>query len=226
MTPEAALIAFVTDLTGDNTALIDRTREVLAEPPEATPQAMGFYPLGGETPFERSFRRTISDLESDGIIRGYEDKYVDEMLAEWLAPTVTALLSPEPIGARIGGRTRLFAERLAAGEVGANLSIDLIAAAREIEAALAADDRALLSVDLDGGDTLFAFVMRRPAAARWREVCFVKRHDGARLAVRRFQWDLFAHWLGYALRDDDLEISLPEDLTPRPLRSLDDVAEP
>lgn len=228
MTPSEALIAFVADVSFGDRALDERVADVLANPPEATAEALGFYPLPDMTPLERSFRRTVADLEDGGYIRGYEDKYVNEMLAEWLSPDVTAFIAPESAAAaRIGARTRLVAERLAAGEAGANVGIDVVEAARDIEAALAADGKRLMSVDLDGGDTLFAFTLPEAAARRWSEVRFVTRPDGSELAVRRFSWDRFAEFLAYALRDDDVEVKLPADLAPRPLRSISDVgAEP
>lgn len=219
--PRRALLAFVADLTRSDAELINRARALLDDPPEATAQAMGFYPIGGESPFERSLRKTISVLAGEGFIRGFEDKYINEMLAVWIDQEFV------PVD-RLSRATREYAGLLVGkiedgfdeATVHDRVPEGFVGAALDIEAAMRAEGKHLLSVDLSGGDTVFALTIEGDTGARWRDVLFERRDDGRVLAIRGFDWAVFRDYLEYALRIEMGMVMLPPELERKPLREL------
>lgn len=215
---------------------------LLAKPPKPTVEELGFYPSGEEGPFECVFRKTISNLEAHRYLHEYEDKYISEFLALWLKPLMPDTASrlqqwcrrcPQTCSCAKNGflaKDRLSAATLAyitmleeafdeADE--SQVRDGFLPAVRDIEACLSATGQALLSFDLDGGDTLFAFVLPLERAERWRNVLFEKT-DNATLGTRQFMWPVFASFLEYAL-DLELGLEFPKELDFQPLRPLSEV---
>jgi len=196
--PDDPIVAFARDFSGNDRAVVDRVRGLVAEPPADTP-AIGFHGMGSAPARVRAFLASVVVLEGAGLIHAVEDKYVYEALWRWvetgavnparLPPTASAvfgpLLGPWDIEAL---DTPAYRERL---------WNDYGQATRELEDHIAANGRVLLSIDATQGDTQFFALVEPGIAERWRDKALCAR-DGYRSGVRAPMWDRFWDHLSYA----------------------------
>lgn len=227
--PQKALLQLVQALTDGDKDAENVALDLLANPPACTAEAMGFYPRGDESDFERSFRGIVSMLGERRFLKVLEDKYASHGVASWLDQ---GLLPPD----RLDAETLQFWNDFGIGDwekssvrtrLKRSLEQSLIPAAIQLGDALKEVGMALLSIELgNGGDTIYACTLPIEHAQRWRDVEFLRLPSGGSLAIRRFHWERFFSFLEYSLNPEPLELVLPPQLLERPLRALQSTPNP
>ena len=205
------IIAFASDFSGGDPAIVERVREMAAAPPTDM-ETVGFY--GGEDYPERSrvFLATVSLLEDAGKLSSIEDKYSAEIFAIWaedgtiiadaLPPLVKAVFGPlrdgeEPAGG-VGPYRELVWQNYAQ-------------ATKDLEHDIAARGKVLLSVDATEGDTMFFALVTPAVAERWQGRA-LSEQNGYQSGVRPPMWDRLWDNLLYStggLMADETQKGLP-----------------
>ncbi len=202
-TAQEALVSFVSDLANGDEETLDKVHGLFTSPPKATAEEMGFYPRGDQDEFERVFLKTVRNLDDFGYVRAWEDKYVPCMLHEWIESGFVPAQALSPHTAFYAEKLKSPTSRIGMGvgprdlpdDEARELAEQFDGAVADIESAVKNAGQALLSIDISGGDHLYAFVMPSPLADKWRDILFWTRANGDPLAVRGFMWAQFAEFL-------------------------------
>ena len=196
MVEDDPVVRFARDFSGNDTALVERVRGFLAQPPAAK-EDVGFYGVADFAPRTRCFLGAVNLLDLAGHLQSVEDKYTFEILHRWRseglvdpaafpreADTVFATILDEArIAAALADAESRAAFRDAVWPIYAT-------ATRQLESQINARGRTLLSVDATPGDTLFFALVDDATAQRWRDTA-LSEEAGYRAGVRSVMWDRF-----------------------------------
>lgn len=195
----AAIIAFASDFSGNDEAIVRRVRE-MAEYPPTDMETIGFYSGEDYPPRDRLYLATVSLLDEGQKLYSVEDKYTFEILSIWqdegiisekdLPPAAKAVFGPVITGEEPAGGVERY--RAVVWEQYAR-------ATRELEQHMADRGRVLLSIDATEGDTMFFAFVNQEIATRWRDKA-LSDHEGYRAGVRSPMWDRFWIHLTYSTR--------------------------
>lgn len=195
----AAIIAFASDFSGNDTAIIQQVRQMAANPP-TDQETIGFYSTEDYPARHRLFLATVNLLDTAKKLYSVEDKYSYEIFSIWqddgvislgkLPPAAKAVFAPlidgnEPQGG-IERYHALVWEKYAQ-------------ATEELEQYIADHGKVLLSIDATDGDTMFFALVTPDIASRWRDKA-LSAHNGYYAGIRSPMWDRFWAHLNYATR--------------------------
>lgn len=195
----ADIIAFASDFSGNDTAIVDKVRQMAANPPTDM-ETIGFYGAEDYPERHRLYLAAVSLLDNAEKLYSVEDKYTAEIFSIWqddnvisektLPDAARAVFGPLIIGEQPPGDIkdyhRVVWEKYAE-------------ATRELEKSLADNGRVLLSVDATDGDTMLFALVSPEIAERWRDKA-LSEHDGYYAGVRSPMWDRFWVYLNYSTR--------------------------
>ena len=184
------LLAFSSDVSGDDPDLMAKVSQRVASPP-TTLEEIGFYGAENASPEERAFRSTVFALSTAGFILGFEDKYIHEMpilLGDngWIDPDFAQQADRQitSVGEKYETDTP---EEI--NEYARSIFSDHVAL---IERGIAATKTRLLYIDVPLGDTFHLVRVSPDVADKWRNTLFLKTAN-ERFAVTAPQWD--AYWI-------------------------------
>lgn len=181
----------------------------LDSPPTGIEQ-IGFYGCEGISAKARIYYGVVSALDRAGHIYSVEDKYSDELVQRWIGEGLIEVDALPAVGKKMvssmANTEFMDLEEEELEKLRDELFRDYGQATRELEEYLEKKGKALLSIDVNEGDTLFFAVVEEAIAKRWRDTAFVEV-DGYRAGVRSAMWDRFWFNFNYAmLWGSDLEV--------------------
>lgn len=195
----ADIIAFASDFSGNDTAIVEKVREMAVNPPSDV-ETVGFYGAEDYPPRDRLFLATVSLLDNAKKLYSIEDKYTSEIFLIWqehgilgeedLPPAAKAVFGPLLVGEQPPGPIERYHDLV--WEKYAE-------ATKELERYMADRGRILLSIDATDGDTMLFALVSPEIAARWRDRA-LGEHEGYRAGVRSPMWDRFWIYLNYSTR--------------------------
>lgn len=195
----AAIIAFAADFSGNDATIVEKVRQMAANPPTDL-ETIGFYSGENYPPRERLFLATVNLLANAKKFYSVEDKYSYEIFSIWqdegiidgntlptVAKTVFAPLfdGNEPSEGKERYQDFVWANYAQATE--------------ELEQHIVGRGKVLLSIDATDGDTMFFALVTPDIATRWRDKA-LSEHENYRAGVRAPMWDRFWAHLDYATR--------------------------
>jgi hypothetical protein len=196
---DQGLIEFARDFSGNDPVVLEKVKRYIANAPTKI-EEVGFYGSDGDTPQpeRRQWLATVSALADAGHLTPSEDKYSNELVPV-LAQNGQIDLAAMP------AKIRLFWHDV--GEGDSDLSERAFRkmawetygqATNVIEAQLAARGKALLSIDVTDGDTMYFAVVDKAVADRWLNTGFGNSaaYDGG---IREPMWDRYWFFLAYSV---------------------------
>lgn len=191
------------DLSASDTKLLAEIIKIIENPPE-TDEEIGFYGVKNRPAQYRIILAAITLLDDRGVIYSIEDKYLPELLANWIDEGVLTLaeLPPEARSVFAPMIDGSLYDEDAKDPLGAyieTLEAQYAIATKQLEEYFAKKDLMLLSIDVVDGDTLFFAIVPTDIGKQWRNR---KLSDEGvyEPAVRAPLWDSFWHHLVYALQ--------------------------
>ncbi len=191
------------DISNADTKVFHQVETMVKSPPSLTTEALGFYPRGDESEFERVLRATIFTL-SEKYLHCFEDKYINEALSDLVERNIIRK-------DWISGQAYEVIDNLANGNCDNISAMQLNSTLAEIETALSQMGNALCSFDLSGGDTMYFFILSKEKGGHWCNVELTSPGDPLSLSVRSADWELFIASLSYAtgcFKDHALPVGL------------------
>ncbi|MDP9837156.1 hypothetical protein J2T09_001908 [Neorhizobium huautlense] len=195
----ADIIAFASDFSGNDAAIIDKVRQMAADPPTDI-ETIGFYGAEDYPPRHRLFLATVSLLDNAQKLYSVEDKYTAEIFSIWQDDNVISEKTL-PDAARIVFGPLIIGEQ-PPGDIKDYHRVvweKYAEATRELEKTIADDGRVLLSVDATDGDTMLFALVSPEIAERWRDKA-LSEHEGYYAGVRSPMWGRFWDYLNYSTR--------------------------
>lgn len=193
------IIAFASDFSNNDTSIVDRVRQMAADPPTDI-ESIGFYGAEDYPPRHRLFLATVSLLDNNQKLYSVEDKYTAEIFSIWqddgiidektLPAAAKAVFGPLITGVEPPGGVQQYH-----GLVWEKYD----EATKELEKALADNGRVLLSIDATDGDTMLFALVSPEIADRWRDKA-LSEHQGYYSGARSPMWDRFWLYLNYSTR--------------------------
>lgn len=207
----ADIIAFASDFSGRDAAIVERVKEMAAHPPTDM-ETIGFY-SGDEYPSRaRLFLATVNLLDAKEKLYSVEDKYASEIFSIWqekgviqedeLPPLAKSVFGPLLGGEQPSGKIEDYQDFV---------WNNYAHATRELEKYFAERGRVLLSIDATEGDTMFFALVPADIAERWRDRALAE-YEQYTGGVRSPMWDRFWVYLNYSthgLMGDESRKDLP-----------------
>lgn len=196
------IIRFAADFSGQDAALVDRVRQMAANPPTDM-ETIGFYGAEDGTPRNRLFLATVNQLGHAKKLTEIEDKYTAEIFPMWQEQGVIDLKTLPATARAVFGP--LMDETTSLDEKAARAYLDLVwthyaQATQELEHHISERGKVLLSVDATSGDTMLFALVAPEIADRWRDRA-LSEDEGYRAGVRSPMWDRFWDHLCYSAFD-------------------------
>lgn len=195
----ADIIAFASDFSGNDAAIVEQVKRMVANPP-TDPETIGFYGREDYPERHRLFLAVVNLLDNAQKFHSVEDKYTAEIFPIWqdegiiseatLPPAVKSVFGPLIKGEQPAGGIGPYHDLVWA---------TYAEATAELERYLADRGRVLLSIDATDGDTMFFALVSPDIAQRWRDKA-LSEHEGYRAGVRSPLWDRFWVYLNYSTR--------------------------
>lgn len=210
---DQALLDFARDISKDDQAVLAQIEQIIAKPPTEL-EEIGFYGAEDASIDERKFRATISYLNTEGHIIGFEDKYIHDMI--YLLQDMGWMNPDSPVSAYVEGLEERIADYdndTAESDAAAHLAKTFARHTKELDAAIAETGKALIFIDLPRGDTLHLVQVSNALAAKWRDVAFVRTCEHI-FAVTDPQWSVYYDFLANSA------LSLPN-IAPSPVTLRD-----
>lgn len=213
----AAIIAFASDFSDDDPAIVKRVRDMSANPP-SDEETIGFHGAENYPARHRLFLATVSLLDNANKLHSVEDKYSAEIFSIWeemgaidaskLGPAARAVFGPLMAGEQPPGPISDYHDLVWS---------QYAMATKELEQTMKDRGKVLLSIDATDGDTLFFALVSPEIADRWRDKALSE--DGRyRAGVRSPTWDRLWHYLNYSARGmiaDENRKGLPPGISQR-----------
>lgn len=195
----ADIIAFASDFSGNDAAIVDKVRQMAANPPTDL-ETIGFYGAEDYPERHRLYLATVSLLDNAQKLYSAEDKYTAEIFSIWqddgiidektLPAAAKAVFGPLITGVEPQGGVQQYH-----GVVWEKYA----EATKELENTIADNGRVLLSIDATDGDTMLFALVAPDIAERWRDKA-LSEHQGYYAGVRSPMWDRFWIYLNYSTR--------------------------
>jgi hypothetical protein len=208
-----ALTEFVADVTNNNKAAIRYVQRITKDIPRSD-EEVGFYLADDASEEEAVFRATISYLVKNNFVMAFEDKYVSEMLEVFYQNKVLATGKDRKefrpfMSEKLYEDAEIILEENGDNkkwrEYSLNLRDKFPPYAQAIESLFTEHNKALMSVDIPLGDTLFFIVMDKKNADKWRNTVFLgDTHTLDYFGVRDANWENYWSFFTYSakLHDD------------------------
>jgi hypothetical protein len=195
------LMAFASDLSGDNADVLAATAAVIATPP-TTVETIGFYGAANWPARTRTYLGVVTVLARQKLIEEIEDKETWEQIGRWQTAGLIDVEALPPSGRGVFepmAKARFEEDAVKQAAYRRFVLDNYAQATRDLEDQIARGGKRLMSLDATSGDTMFFIRLSPSVAERWQERAF-SDHEGYRAGLRQPMWDRFWDHLGASLR--------------------------